>query len=186
MARPRILSGMRPTGALHLGNLMGALDNWVRLQDSHECFFAIVDWHSLTTDYADPSAIRESILKVATDWLAGGAGSRPPPALRPEPGAGARGAAPAALDDRARALAGARADLQGAAAAAPGPGPLDLRLSRVPAAADGRHHHLQGGRGSGRGGPGPAHPAVARGRPPLQQPLRAGLPGAADAAAGGE
>ncbi|OFV87462.1 MAG: tryptophan--tRNA ligase [Acidobacteria bacterium RBG_16_70_10] len=70
MARPRILSGMRPTGALHLGNLMGALDNWVRLQDSHECFFAIVDWHSLTTDYADPSAIRESILEVATDWLA--------------------------------------------------------------------------------------------------------------------
>src|SRR3990172_9044931 len=74
MARPRILSGMRPTGALHLGNLMGALDNWVRLQDSHECFFAIVDWHSLTTDYADPSAIRESILEVATDWLAAGGG----------------------------------------------------------------------------------------------------------------
>ena len=72
MARPRILSGMRPTGALHLGNLMGALDNWVRLQDQYDCFFTIVDWHSLTTDYADPSAIRESILEVATDWLAAG------------------------------------------------------------------------------------------------------------------
>jgi tryptophanyl-tRNA synthetase len=72
MGKPRILSGMRPTGALHLGNYMGALQNWVRLQESHDCFFSIVDWHSLTTDYADPSAIRENILDVATDWLAAG------------------------------------------------------------------------------------------------------------------
>ncbi len=72
MTRPRILSGMRPTGALHLGHLTGALDNWVRLQESYDCFFAIVDWHALTTDYADPSAIRENILEVATDWLAAG------------------------------------------------------------------------------------------------------------------
>jgi len=72
MPRPRILSGMRPTGALHLGNLMGALDNWVRLQDQYDCFFTIVDWHSLTTDYADPGPIRENILEVACDWLAAG------------------------------------------------------------------------------------------------------------------
>jgi len=72
MKRPRILSGMRPTGPLHLGNYMGALDNWVRLQDSYECFFSIVDWHSLTTDYADPGAVRENVLEVATDWLASG------------------------------------------------------------------------------------------------------------------
>jgi tryptophanyl-tRNA synthetase len=72
MAKPRILSGMRPTGALHLGNLMGALDNWVRLQDPYECYFSIVDWHSLTTDYADPGQVKESILEVATDWLAAG------------------------------------------------------------------------------------------------------------------
>ncbi len=72
MARPRILSGMRPTGALHLGHLTGALENWVRLQDEYQCFFAIVDWHALTTDYADPSAIRENILEVACDWLAAG------------------------------------------------------------------------------------------------------------------
>jgi len=69
---PRILSGMRPTGPLHLGNFMGALDNWVRLQPTHECFFCVVDWHSLTTDYASPGSIRENILEVATDWLAAG------------------------------------------------------------------------------------------------------------------
>ena len=72
MTRPRILSGMRPTGPLHLGNLMGALENWVALQDRYECFFSIVDWHSLTTDYTDPSAVQENALEVATDWLAAG------------------------------------------------------------------------------------------------------------------
>jgi tryptophanyl-tRNA synthetase len=72
MPRPRILSGMRPTGPLHLGNFMGALDNWVGLQDSYDCFFSIVDWHSLTTDYADPSEIRGNVVEVATDWLAAG------------------------------------------------------------------------------------------------------------------
>ena len=56
-SRPRVLSGMRPTGKLHLGNYMGALANWVKLQDSgqYECYFFIADWHALTTDYADTS-----------------------------------------------------------------------------------------------------------------------------------
>jgi tryptophanyl-tRNA synthetase len=72
MTRPRILSGMRPTGPLHIGHLTGALDNWVRLMDTYECFFAIVDWHALTTDYADPRDVRENVLEVATDWLAAG------------------------------------------------------------------------------------------------------------------
>jgi tryptophanyl-tRNA synthetase len=72
MPKPRILSGMRPTGALHLGNLMGALENWVRLQDEYECFYTIVDWHSLTTDYADPGPVRQNVLEVAIDWLAAG------------------------------------------------------------------------------------------------------------------
>jgi tryptophanyl-tRNA synthetase len=63
---------MRPTGALHLGNYMGALDNWVALQDRYDCFFSIVDWHSLTTDYADPAAIRGNVIEVAIDWLAAG------------------------------------------------------------------------------------------------------------------
>jgi tryptophanyl-tRNA synthetase len=72
MTRPRIFSGMRPTGALHLGNLMGALVNWVRLQDSYDCVFGIVDWHSLTTDYADPTAVRRTSSRwPPTGWRPG-------------------------------------------------------------------------------------------------------------------
>ncbi|HEV2278521.1 MAG TPA: tryptophan--tRNA ligase, partial [Acidobacteriaceae bacterium] len=71
-AKRRILSGMRPTGKLHLGNYMGALHNWVRLQDQYECYFFIADWHALTTDYADPSAIAANTREVALDYLAAG------------------------------------------------------------------------------------------------------------------
>ena len=71
-ARPRVLSGMRPTGKLHLGNFMGALANWVKLQDEYECYFFIADWHALTTDYADPSRVKLNTLDVALDWLAAG------------------------------------------------------------------------------------------------------------------
>jgi tryptophanyl-tRNA synthetase len=68
----RVVSGMRPTGKLHLGNYVGALANWVKLQETHECFFFIADWHALTTDYADPSNIGSNSLEVALDWLAAG------------------------------------------------------------------------------------------------------------------
>ena len=71
-ARPRVLSGFRPTGPMHVGHLVGALDNWVRLQETHECFFAIADWHALTSEYADPKAIRGFTLEMAIDWLAAG------------------------------------------------------------------------------------------------------------------
>jgi tryptophanyl-tRNA synthetase len=71
-SRPRVLSGMRPTGKLHLGNYMGALANWVKLQEQYECYFFIADWHALTTDYADPSRIKQNTLDVALDWLAAG------------------------------------------------------------------------------------------------------------------
>jgi tryptophanyl-tRNA synthetase len=70
--KPRVLSGMRPTGKLHLGNYVGALANWVRLQDTHDCFFFIADWHALTTDYADTSRIKENSIEVVLDWLAAG------------------------------------------------------------------------------------------------------------------
>ncbi len=63
---------MRPTGKLHLGNYMGALHNWVRLQDQYECYFFIADLHALTTDYADPSAIAPNTREVALDFLAAG------------------------------------------------------------------------------------------------------------------
>ena len=70
--RKRVLSGMRPTGKLHLGNYVGALQNWVGMQDAYECFFCVVDWHALTTDYADTSQMKENSLEVAFDWLAAG------------------------------------------------------------------------------------------------------------------
>ena len=63
---------MRPTGKLHLGNYVGALENWVRMQDEYQCFFCVVDWHALTTDYADTSRVKENSLEVALDWLAAG------------------------------------------------------------------------------------------------------------------
>jgi len=71
-SRKRVLSGMRPTGKLHLGNYVGALQNWVGMQDQYECFFCVVDWHALTTDYADTSRVKENSLEVAFDWLAAG------------------------------------------------------------------------------------------------------------------
>jgi tryptophanyl-tRNA synthetase len=70
--RPRILSGMRSTGKLHLGNYVGALANWVKLQDGYQCFCFIADWHALTTDYADTSRIKLNSLEVMLDWLAAG------------------------------------------------------------------------------------------------------------------
>ncbi len=68
----RVLSGHRPTGYLHLGHLVGALSNWIELQDQYECFFAVVDWHALTTHYKDPSGIQGFIRQTVIDWIAAG------------------------------------------------------------------------------------------------------------------
>jgi tryptophanyl-tRNA synthetase len=70
--RKRVLSGMQPSGLLHLGNLLGALDNWNRLQDSYDCFFFVADWHALSTNYADTSRIKEFSRELVIDWLASG------------------------------------------------------------------------------------------------------------------
>ncbi|MBN4056996.1 tryptophan--tRNA ligase [bacterium AH-315-J21] len=67
-----ILSGMQPTGALHIGNLEGALRNWVALQDTHEMFCCIVDWHALTADFKNTSELKLKIYEMAVDWLASG------------------------------------------------------------------------------------------------------------------
>lgn len=70
--KKRVLSGMQPSGLLHLGNLMGALDNWRKLQDQYECYYFIADWHALTTNYADTSQLRTYVREMVIDWLAAG------------------------------------------------------------------------------------------------------------------
>ena len=70
--RPRVLSGMRPTGALHLGHYHGALKNWVRLQDDHDCFFVVADWHALTTSDNRGAQLEQRVYDMVVDWLAAG------------------------------------------------------------------------------------------------------------------
>ncbi len=74
MTKPnnRIVSGMRPTGALHLGHYFGVLKNWVELQEDHDCFFFVADWHALTTEYAEPKKIKGFVPDLVKDWVAAG------------------------------------------------------------------------------------------------------------------
>ncbi|GAA6133793.1 tryptophan--tRNA ligase [Oceaniserpentilla sp. 4NH20-0058] len=71
-SQQRVLSGMRPTGKLHLGHYHGVLKNWVKLQHEYECFFFVADWHALTTHYDDPSILERSVWDMVIDWLAAG------------------------------------------------------------------------------------------------------------------
>lgn len=70
--RKRIVSGMRPTGKMHLGHLHGALSNWMNLQEEYECFFFIADWHALTSEYANTKIIKESVYEILKDWMSVG------------------------------------------------------------------------------------------------------------------
>lgn len=70
--KQRVLSGMRPTGALHLGHYHGALKNWARLQDDYDCFYFVADWHALTTHYEDREVIERNVYDMVIDWLAAG------------------------------------------------------------------------------------------------------------------
>jgi len=72
MSRQFVVSGLRPTGRVHLGNYFGAVRNWVELQDRYPCYFFVADWHALTSDYADPSKIRQATFDAIADWLAAG------------------------------------------------------------------------------------------------------------------
>ncbi|MDF1623746.1 MAG: tryptophan--tRNA ligase [Pseudohongiella nitratireducens] len=71
-SQKRVLSGMRPTGRLHLGHYHGVLKNWVKLQHEYECFFFVADWHALTTDYASPGQLEDNVINMVIDWLAAG------------------------------------------------------------------------------------------------------------------
>lgn len=70
--KKRVLSGMRPTGRLHVGHLLGALTNWQQLQEKHNCFYFVADWHALTTDYSNTESIKENTFQMVVDWLAAG------------------------------------------------------------------------------------------------------------------
>jgi tryptophanyl-tRNA synthetase len=70
--KKRMLSGMQPSGRLHLGNLLGALDNWIKYQQDYDAFFFVADWHALSTNYADTGQLREFIGEMLIDWLASG------------------------------------------------------------------------------------------------------------------
>src|SRR5256712_13416594 len=72
MVEERVVSGMRPTGALHLGHFHGALKNWVRLQSEHPCLFFVADWHALTTHYETPEVVEENVWDMVIDWPAAG------------------------------------------------------------------------------------------------------------------
>src|SRR6187551_3080672 len=70
--KPRVVSGMRPTGKLHLGHLVGALNNWAALQEQYDCFYFVADWHALTSDYADTTQIVSNAYDMVADWIAAG------------------------------------------------------------------------------------------------------------------
>src|SRR6476469_7822593 len=72
MSKPRVVSGMRPTGRLHLGHLVGALKNWASLQTKYDCFYFVADWHALTSEYAKTDAITGYALDNVADWIAAG------------------------------------------------------------------------------------------------------------------
>ena len=175
---------MRPTGKLHLGHLVGALHNWVRLQDEYDCFYFVADWHALTSDYADTDGDRRPTRSTTSaDWIAAGLDPERSHDLRPVARARARRAVPAALDDRRRS--------RGSSACRPTRSSASSSRRRtcrrigflgypLLQTADITIYDAQL-RAGGRG-PGAAPRAVARGRAPLQQLLRRGLRRAAAAA----
>ena len=70
--KKRIMSGMRPTGRLHLGHYLGVITNWVKLQNDYDCYFSVADWHALTTGYDKTEQLKDNVYNVVIDWLACG------------------------------------------------------------------------------------------------------------------
>src|SRR3954469_11871440 len=94
MFETRVLSGMRPTGSLHLGHFHGVLKNWVRLQAEYPCLFFVADWHALTTDYEKPGDVQASGTDMVIDWLAAGGDPSPGALLLPTQVPGNAGGSP--------------------------------------------------------------------------------------------
>ena len=136
---------MQPSGLLHLGNLMGALDNWRKLQDEYECYYFIADWHALTTNYADTSKIRTYVREMVIDWLA--AGLDPEKCVLFQQSHLPEHAVLHVLFSMITPLPWLERvpDLQGEDGADPGPGHEHLRFPGLPRAPGRRHPHLQGG-----------------------------------------
>ena len=186
MFADRVLSGMRPTGRMHIGHYHGALKNWIRLQEEYECLFFAADWHALTTHYDAPETIAESVWDMFIDWLAAGVDptratlfiqSRVPEHAELTLLLGM--ITPLGWLERVPTYKDQQQKLDR-------PRPLDLRLPRLSGAAERRHPDLPREQGAGRRGPGVAHRVHARGRAALQPHLRprAGLRG--QGARGGE
>ena len=176
--RRRVVSGMRPTGKLHLGHLVGALKNWVALQETYRCYYFVADWHALTSHYADTGEIVDSAARQRRRLDRRGPGPRALDAVRAVAGAGARRAGAAARHDHADPVARTGAHLQGADRAARRARPVVVRLSGLSAAADGRRDHVPRQLRAGRRRSGAASRAVAGDRAPVQQLLRRGVSGA--------
>ena len=143
--KKRVLSGARPTGKLHLGNYVGAVSNWVKMQDQYECFFFVADWHALTTDYADTSKVKENSLEVLLDLLAAGLDPERCTLFIQSHVPQHAELYSAVLHDHAAGLAGARAHLQGAARKHHGKGFGHLWVSGLSRAAGRGHSDLPGG-----------------------------------------
>ena len=126
--KKRVLSGMRPTGRLHIGHYFGALENWVKLQNDpqYECFFFVADWHALTSDYADTSQVAQNTIEIATDWLASGLDPAKCTMFIQSSVPEHAELQFAALDGDAARLARARPHLQGSARQREGQGPAHV------------------------------------------------------------
>jgi tryptophanyl-tRNA synthetase len=149
MYAERVLSGMRPTGALHLGHYHGVLKNWVNLQHEYPCLFFVADWHALTTQYDNPLGIEKASMDMVVDWLA--AGVDPNQAtLFIQSKVPEHAELHLLLSMMTPAgLAGARADLQGPAGKAGQQGSVDLRLPGLSAADERRYPDLPRRQGAG-------------------------------------
>ncbi len=102
---------MQPSGLMHLGNYLGALENWKALQEQYDCYFFVADWHALSTNYADTSRIRTFVREMLIDWLAGGIDPERSDDLHPVPDSGTCHPPPLARDDDTHLVARTQPDL---------------------------------------------------------------------------